>query len=261
MALLPRRRTAARPSGRDLGGCVGRPVGLGPVQPLGLQEDDRVVGGDGRAQQPVGVLDGRRGDDLEPGGGEVVRLGGVAVVLDPADAAAVRDADGQRHRQRAAGAVAHPGDMADQLLERRVGEGVELHLDDRPQPVHRHADGGAQDAGLGERGVGAAVLAELLGQAVGDPEDAAQGADVLAHDMDGRVLGHGVAQRAGQRLRHGGGLARGRRSGGRHGLASSAEPSAPAASLGVPGGLGVQLGAQLCRLLRAVGWSARRIRA
>ncbi len=52
---LPRRRTAARPERRDPVRRVGRPVGLGPVQPLGLQEDHRVVGGDRRAQQPVGV--------------------------------------------------------------------------------------------------------------------------------------------------------------------------------------------------------------
>jgi hypothetical protein len=128
------------------------------------------------------------------------------VVLDAADATAVRDPDGDRQRHRAPGAVAHPGDMADQLLERRVGEGVELHLHDRPQPVHGHADGRPEDARLGERRVRAAVLAELLGEPVGDPEDAAEGADVLAHDMDGRVGCHGVAQRAPEGLRHGGGF-------------------------------------------------------
>ena len=110
-------------------------------------------------------------------------------------------------RQRAARAVAHPGDVRDELLERRVGEGVELHLHDRPQPVHRHADGRAEDARLGERGVGAAVLAELRGQPVGDPEDAAERADVLAEDVHVRVLGERVAQGAVEGLRHRGGLA------------------------------------------------------
>ena len=206
VALRPGRRTTARPIGSTAVGSLRVPVGLGPVQPLGLEEDDRVVGGDGGAQQPVGVGDGRGRDDVEAGGGHVVRLGGVAVVLDAADAAAVGHADGDRQRHRAPGAVAHPGDMADELLEGRVGEGVELHLDDGPQPVHGHADGRAQDARLGERGVRAAVVAELLGEPVGDPEDAAQGADVLAHDMDGRVGGHGVAQRPAEGLGHGGRL-------------------------------------------------------
>ena len=43
------------------------------------------------------------------------------------------------------------------------------------------ADGGAHDAGLGERGVHDAVLPKVLLQPVGDAEDAAEGADVLAH--------------------------------------------------------------------------------
>ena len=77
-------------------------------------------------------------------------------------------------RTAPAGAVAHLGDVVDDLLERRVGERVELHLDDRAHPVHRHADRHADDAGLGERGVEAAALAEPGGEAVGDPEDAAE---------------------------------------------------------------------------------------
>ena len=173
---------------------------------------------------------------------------------------------------RAAGAVAHPGDVADQLLERRVGEGVELHLDDRPQPVHRHADGRAEDARLGERGVRAAVLAELLGESVGDPEDAAEGADVLAHDVHGRVVGHGVAQRAVEGLRHGGGLARGRRLAGSSparapavpacrasvGSASSSARSRAACSRSWRCGLGVDVGEQVHRVEHRVLRSSAR---
>ncbi len=55
-------------------------------------------------------------------------------------------------------------------------------------------DGGAEDAGLGERGVDDPVLAEVLLQAVGDPEDAAELADVLAHDEHLGVVLHRLAQ-------------------------------------------------------------------
>ena len=55
-------------------------------------------------------------------------------------------------------------------------------------------DRGAEDAGLRERRVDDPVLAEVLLQAVGDPEDAAELADVLAHDQDLRVVLHRLAQ-------------------------------------------------------------------
>ena len=182
MASRPGRRTHGAPDRRHRHADVD--LLLGEVLPLGLQEDHRVGVVDRRAQQPVGVGVGRRGDHVEAGGVRVVRLGGVAVVLDAADAAAVGDADDHRQPHRAPGAVAHLGDVADDLLERRVGEGVELHLDHRAHSVHRHPDGHPDDAGLGQRGVEAAVLAEVLGQPVGDPEDAAERTDVLAEHDD-----------------------------------------------------------------------------
>ena len=83
-----------------------------------------------------------------------------------------------------AGPVAHLRELADDLVVRRVDEAVELDLADRPVAAQGQADRRADDAGLGERGVDDAVLAEVLLQAVGDPEDAAELADVLAHDQD-----------------------------------------------------------------------------
>ena len=50
--------------------------------------------------------------------------------------------------------------------------------------------GGADDAGLGERGVVHAVGAELVGEPVGGAEDAAELADVLAEHDDARVAAH-----------------------------------------------------------------------
>src|SRR5580704_17435351 len=83
--------------------------------------------------------------------------------------------------------------MADHLVERRVGEAVELHLDDGAHAIDRHADGRADDPGLRDRGVEAAVDAHLRLQTVTDPEDTAQLADVLAVDDHGVVPGQSVA--------------------------------------------------------------------
>ena len=123
-----------------------------------------------------------------------VRLGRLGVVLDRADAAAERDPDDDRQPHVALGAVVHLRHLGDDLVVRREDEPVELDLADRPVAADGQADRGADDAGLGQRGVDDPVLAEVLLQAVGDPEDAAELADVLAHDDDLGV----VLQRAAQ---------------------------------------------------------------
>ena len=123
-----------------------------------------------------------------------LRLRALAVVLDRADAAAERDPDDDRHLDLALAAEVDLRDLADDLVVGRVDEPVELDLADRPVAAHRHADRGAEDAGLGERRVDDPVLAEVLLQAVGDPEDAAELADVLAHDEDLGVVLHRLAQ-------------------------------------------------------------------
>jgi hypothetical protein len=84
--------------------------------------------------------------------------------------------------------------MAGDLLEGRVAERVELKLHHRPHAVHGHANGGADDARLGQRRVEHARLAELLGQAIGHPEHTAERADVLTKDIDGRVVLKSLAQ-------------------------------------------------------------------
>ena len=71
-------------------------LGLLPVAALGLEEHDRVVARDRLLDHPVPVDRVRRRDDAQPGGVREVRLRALAVVLDRADAAAVRDADDQR---------------------------------------------------------------------------------------------------------------------------------------------------------------------
>ena len=142
-------------------------------------------------------------DDLQPGRVGEVGLGRLAVVLDRADPAAERDADGDRHPDQAGRPAVDLGHLADDLVEAGEDEAVELDLAHRPVAAHRQAHRGADDPRFGERGVDDAVLAEVLLQAVGDPEDAAELADVLAHDEDLRVVLHRPAQARVERLGHG----------------------------------------------------------
>ena len=132
-----------------------------------------------------------------------VRLGRLGVVLDRADAAAERDPDDDRQPHLAPRAVVHLRHLRHDLVVRRVDEAVELDLADRPVAADGQADRGADDAGLGQRGVDHPLLAEVLLQAVGDPEDAAELADVLAHDEDLGVVLQGAAQAGVERLADG----------------------------------------------------------
>ena len=181
VASRPSRSTADECNGRQR--SPGREVDLGllPVAPLGLEEDDRVVARDGLLDHAERVGRAAAGDHLQAGGVGEVRLGTLAVMLDRADAATERNPNGDRHFHGSAAAVVQLRELAHDLVEGRVDEAVELDLADRPVAAHGKADGGADDAGLGERGVDHALLAEVLLQPVGDPEDAAELADVLTH--------------------------------------------------------------------------------
>ena len=136
-------------------------LALLPVAPLGLEEDDRVVGRDRLLDHAVAVGRVARRHDAQPGGVGEVGLGRLGVVLDRADAAAEGDADGQRHGHPALVAVAHLGHLRDDLVEGRVDEPVELDLADRPVPAHGQPDRRADDAGLGQRRVDDAAVAEV----------------------------------------------------------------------------------------------------
>src|ERR1700722_13452172 len=123
------------------------------------------------------------------------------MVLDGADPSAEGNPDHDRQRDAAPRPVAHLGELADDLVRRRVHESVELDLADRPVAAQRQADRGADDPGLRERRVHHAVLAEVFLQPVRHPEDAAEPADVLAHDHDLGVVLEGPAQPLVQRAR------------------------------------------------------------
>ena len=115
------------------------------------------------------------------------------------DPAAAGRADHQRDAEVAVRAIPDARGLRHDLVERGVDEVGELDLGDRQQAVERHPDRDADDAGLGERGVDDPMLAELRHPAVGDPEDAAAGADVLTQQDDALVVGDLVVQRVADR--------------------------------------------------------------
>ena len=165
-----------------------------PVAALGLQEHHRVVRGDRLLDHDVRVLRGGAGDHLQAGRVAQVRLRRLRVVLHRADTTAVRDPQHDRQGDPPSRPVVHLRHLVDDLVERQVREAVELDLAHRPVPAQGQADGGADDAGLRQRGVDHPLVTEVLEQAVGDPEHAAEPAHVLAHDEHGRVTFQRAAQ-------------------------------------------------------------------
>ena len=91
--------------------------------------------------------------------------------------------------RRAPAIPALGGEVGD-LVEAAGDEVGELHLGDGPHAHQRRADRGADDAGLGDRRVHDALLAELFEHAVGDLECAAVDADVFAEDEHAFVALH-----------------------------------------------------------------------
>ena len=160
------------------------------VVELRLEDDDRIRVADRGGEQPLRVRGRRRDRDLHARRVHVVRLRRVVVELGRADAAAVRHADRERERHPPARPPAVAADVVDELVERRIAEGVVLHLADGPPAGHAQADGGAEDPRLRERRVDAAVGAEALLEPGRRAEDAAEPPDVLAHDQHGRVALH-----------------------------------------------------------------------
>ena len=191
--------------------ALGNRAARGAVDELRLEHDDRVGIADRGREQTLRVGRRRGHGDLHAGRVDVVRLRRVVVELGCAHAAAVGHAHDEREAHPAAGAPAVPADVRDQLVEARIREGVVLHLDDGTPAGHAEADGGAEDPGLGERRVDAAVGAEAIAKAGRRAEDAAQPADVLAEHHHGVVAGELDVQRVVDRLdeqeltrRHGG---------------------------------------------------------
>ena len=150
------------------------------VQRLVLDEYDRVLVADRGLQQALGVGGCRGHGDEQAGDVQEHRLQAVRVGRAELVAGALGHADHQRHGHLAAEHVADVGGVVDDLVEREQREVDRHQLDHRAQTGHRRADAHAHDRVLGDRRVADAALAELLEQALGDFECAAEHADVLA---------------------------------------------------------------------------------
>src|SRR5699024_11967222 len=103
------------------------------------------------------------------------------VVFHRADTTTERDTDHHGHFHPALGAIVQFRELGHDLIETGEDEPVELDLTHGTVAAHGKSDRGADDAGLGQRGVQHTVFSEVLLQAVGDAEDTAEGADVLTH--------------------------------------------------------------------------------
>ena len=157
------------------------------VVELRLEEHDGIVGANRRREQPLRVGRRRRDRDLHAGRVHVVRLGRVVVQLRRAHAAAVGHAHRDREPHLPTGPPPVAPDVRDQLVERRIREGVVLHLAHRSPAGHAEPDRGAHDPGLRERRVEAAIRPEPIAQTRCRTEDAAGATDVLAQDHHVRV--------------------------------------------------------------------------
>lgn len=182
---------------------LGVDLALEPVAALRLEHDDRVLRRDGLLGHPVGVVGVGRGDDTQARGVGEERLGRLGVVLDRADTAAVRDADGHGDGQLAVAAGVELGELGGDLVEAGEDEAVELNLRDWAVAAQGKADARADDPGLCEWAVDDTVAAEVRLEALGHPVDAAERADVLAHEHHGLVVGQGGAEARVDRLRDG----------------------------------------------------------
>ena len=138
------------------------------------------------------------------------------MLLDGANIAAVGNANDQLHRAGAAGAAMILGDVAGHLLERGIGEGVELHLGDRAEALDGETDGDARDGAFRQRRV-EDPPPKCVAQPIGDTKDTAELADILTKHQHAVVIAQGVVQRQVERLAH------------RHGLAHASPPGSSAA--------------------------------
>ncbi len=153
-----------------------------------FEEQDRVGILDRAPQQSGGVGRCRRHHDLDPGDVGVEGLDRLRVVQGAVDPAAARCADHHRYAEVAVRPVAQSSGLRDDLIERGMDEVRELDLGDREESVQRHPDRDPDDAGLRERRVDHALLAELLHPSVGDPEHAATRTHVLTEQDDALVV-------------------------------------------------------------------------
>ena len=117
-----------------------------------------------------------------------------------ADAGALGHAQHHRDLGLAAEHEAHLGGLVEELVERHADEVDEHELGNGTQASGGGAGGAADDRAFADRGVPDAFLAELIEEALGHAEAAAELANVLADDEDVLVPFHLLTHRVVERL-------------------------------------------------------------
>ena len=188
-----------RPAERDQLLGLGH-LALGVVEHLVLDEEHGVRLADGGLEQPARVARGGGHDHDQARHVAEPRLEALGMLGRVALARAALRADHQRHLDLAAEHVAHLGDLVDDLVHADAGEVDEHDLGHGHEAGERGAEGGADDRGLGDRGVDQALPAELVEEALRDGHGAAELPDVLADHEHPFVPAELLAQREADRL-------------------------------------------------------------
>ena len=168
-------------------------VARGVVELDVLEDQHRIRIGERRTEHPVGVLDRRRREHLDPRNVGVPALQAVRVLGGELPTRAGGHPDHERHGELPAGHVSQRRRGVDDLVERQQAEVDRHHLDDRAQPAQRRADPDADEPQLRQRRVAHPLGPELLEQALGRGIGAAVAADVLAHQDDAWIVAQGIA--------------------------------------------------------------------
>ena len=143
--------------------CVGVDGLTRPVPPFGFQIDDRIPAGDRLPQQPIRIRRSRRHHHLQARSVQPIAFGRLRMVFDGADPTERRNPDGHRHVDVPAGPHPVLRQVADDLVERRRGEPVELDLRNGYEAADRHPDRDADDRRLREWRVETPLFAEGFG--------------------------------------------------------------------------------------------------
>src|SRR6185437_9069591 len=150
------------------------------IQLLVLEEHDRVVVADGRLEQTLGVIRGRRSHNHQSGAMDEPAGVALRVIKAAAYAAAITDANRDGASLSACAAIAQLGSLLGDRIDARRDEIDKLDLGHRPHSRQCSADGGTNDHAFSEGRVDDPRIAKFFEQAFGSFESAAHSADVLA---------------------------------------------------------------------------------
>ena len=170
------------------------------LQRLVEHEHHRVVVGDRREHQALGVVRVRRHHHLETRHVREARVQALRMLAGIAVTAADRGHQHHRAAHAAAGEVRLLGGEVVDRVEAHAEEVDEHQLHDRPHPRCREADRGTDEAGLGNRRVAHALRSMRGEQSLRRTEHTAELGDVLAHDQHRGIVAHRLRQRLADRL-------------------------------------------------------------